>query len=81
MFLMQFVILNQNGSIIVSYPQLSHMLKSQLINISVSAEHPPSDNSYAEQAAEQPRGEIVDFSHGGENDLRRARIPLGNGVA
>lgn len=43
-------------------------------------QHPPSD-SYTEQAAEQPRGEIVDFSHGGENDLRRARIPLGNGVA
>lgn len=64
----------------LSYPlHNSHMLKSQLINSSVSAKYPPSD-SYTEQAAEQPRGEIVDFSHGGENDLRRARIPLGTAL-
>ena len=65
----------------LSYPlHNSHMLKSRLINISVSANIHPATVT----PSKQPNSLVEKlwiFSHGGENDLRRARIPLGNGVA
>ena len=75
--LMQFVIWTIMA--VASYPHNStHMPKSRLINIPVSA------NTHLRQlhraSSRTASWRNCGFSHGGENDLRRARIPLGTAL-